>query len=148
MSADYNSKHGTVSRMPQELYMTFVDMRNFVNMLPEDKKSSVTADYDTINVTVQGMNLGLKVKTRIPYSMIEVVDNGAPFHFDVAFHFDSLNDPNKTDFWIHASAELNMMLKMMVGSKIKDALDKIVDGLVDASEGRMPEGIDTSKFNF
>ena len=61
---------------------------------------------------------------------------------------DSFNDPNKTDFWINVTAELNMMMKMMLGSKIKEALDKVVDGLVDASEGRMPAGIDPSKFNF
>ena len=148
MPADYNSKHGTVSRMPQELYMAFVDMRNFANMLPEDKKASVKADYDNIEFSVQGFNIGVRVKDRIPYSKIEVVDNGAPFHFDVTLHFDSFNDPNKTDFWINVTAELNMMMKMMLGSKIKEALDKVVDGLVDASEGRMPAGVDPSKFNF
>lgn len=148
MPADYNSKHGTVSRMPQELYMAFVDMRNFVNMLPEDKKASVKADYDNIEFSVQGFNIGVRVKDRIPFSKIEVVDNGAPFHFDVTLHFDSFNDPNKTDFWINVTAELNMMMKMMLGSKIKEALDKVVDGLVDASEGRMPAGMDPSKFNF
>lgn len=148
MPADYNSKHGTVSRMPQELYMAFVDMRNFANMLPEDKKASVKADYDNIEFSVQGFNIGVRVKDRIPFSKIEVVDNGAPFHFDVTLHFDSFNDPNKTDFWINVTAELNMMMKMMLGSKIKEALDKVVDGLVDASEGRMPAGMDPSKFNF
>ena len=39
------------------------------------------------------------------------------------------------------------MMKMMIGGKIKDGLDKIVDGIVDASNGKMPEGFDPSKFN-
>ena len=34
------------------------------------------------------------------------------------------------------------MMKMMLSGKIKDALDKIVDGLVDASNGKMPPGLD------
>ena len=38
------------------------------------------------------------------------------------------------------------MLKMLLGNKIQGALDKIVDALVDISEGRMPEGIDPSQF--
>ena len=34
------------------------------------------------------------------------------------------------------------MMKMMLGSKIQEGLDKIVDGLVAVSEGRIPEGVD------
>ena len=36
------------------------------------------------------------------------------------------------------------MMKMLLGSKIQGALDKVVDSLVDLSEGRMPEGVDLS----
>jgi len=121
--------------------MAFVDMRNFVNMLPEDKKAGVTADYDTISATVQGMNIGVKVTRREPYSYIELQDNGAPLKFVVELHFDITEDPSKTDFYIVASAELNFMMKMMIGKKVEEALDKVVDGLVAVSEGRMPEGM-------
>ena len=38
------------------------------------------------------------------------------------------------------------MMKTLLGSKLKDGLDKVVDGLVDMSEGRMPEGFDPSKY--
>ena len=43
-------------------------------------------------------------------------------------------------------AELNFMMKTLLGGKLKDALDKVVDGLVAMSEGRMPEGIDPSMY--
>ena len=52
----------------------------------------------------------------------------------------------RTDFWIEASADLNFMMKAMLGGKIKEGLDKIVDGLVAVSEGRAPEGVDPSMF--
>ena len=42
--------------------------------------------------------------------------------------------------------ELNFMMKTILGSKIKDALDKAVDGLAAMSEGRLPEGVDPSMF--
>ena len=32
--------------------------------------------------------------------------------------------------------------------EIKAGLDKVVDGLVDASNGKMPEGFDPSQFKF
>ena len=101
MSAQYNSKHGIVSRHPAEMFMAFADMRSFVQMLPEDKKQGVTADYDTITATVQGFTLGVKVTRREPYQYIELQDNGAPFHFMVSLHFDEAAESGKTDFHIN-----------------------------------------------
>ncbi len=143
MATEITSKHGFVSKQPFELYMAFVDMRNFLQLLPEDKKAGVEADYDTISATVQGFKIGVMVKNRTPYSCIEFVDNGAPFQFGGSLHFDAVpNDPSKTDFHIEFRAELNLMMKMMLGGKIREAMNKIVDGLVAMSEGRMPDGID------
>ena len=141
MSAQYNSKHGIVSRHPAEMFMAFADMRSFVQMLPEDKKQGITADYDTISATVQGFTLGVKVTRREPYQYIELQDNGAPFHFMVSLHFDEAAESSKTDFHIDLLADLNVMMKMMIGGKIQEALDKVVDGLVAVSEGRRPEGM-------
>lgn len=144
---EYNSKHAVVKRAPYELYMAFVDMRNFVQFLPEDKKQDVTADFDTLTATVQGFSIGVKVHERVPYSMISVVDYGAPFAFKIDFHVDSNNGAqNETDFYIDVEADLNFMMKTLLGSKIKDGLNKIVDSLAAVSEGRMPEGIDPSMF--
>ena len=79
MSTEIKSKHGIVSKQPFELYMAFVDMRNFLNFLPEDKREGVTADYDTISATVQGFKVGVMVRERVPYSRIEFVDAGGQF---------------------------------------------------------------------
>lgn len=132
-AAQYTSKHGTVRKAPAELFMSFVDMRNFADMIPDNAKSSVSADYDKITVTVQGFSIGVKVQNRVPYSLVEYKDDGAPFHFNIYVHFDPADNDMSTDFWIDVTADLNMMMKMMLGGKIKSALDKIVDGLVDPS---------------
>lgn len=146
---EIESKHGIVSRQCYELYMGFVDLRNFKAMLPEDKKDMIEADYDTLTATVQGFNIGVKVHERVPYSRIELVDYGAPFAFHIVLYFDpDSSDPYKTDFHIKVEADLNLMMKMMLSGKIKDGLDKIVDGIADASNGKMPEGIDPSQFKF
>lgn len=142
----YKSKHGTVSKSPAELYMGFVDMRNFQAMIPEDKRAGVEADFDHIKANVQGFSVGAKVVHRFPYSQIDIEDDGAPFHFSVKFHFDAVGMPGRTDFSIELEADLNFMMKMMLGGKIQEALDKVVDGLVAASEGRVPEGLDPEMF--
>ena len=61
-------------------------------------------------------------------------------------HFDPAADPYKTEFQIIMNADLNFMMKTILGSKLKDALDKVVDALVAVSEGRLPEGIDPSMY--
>ena len=146
MAVSIDSKRAVVSKAPYELYMMFVDMRNFVQMLPEDKKEGVEADYDSIHATVQGFPVGVKVKDRVPYSKIMYEDDGAPFNFVLTLHFDAAADPYKTDFQIHLDADLNFMMKTLLGSKLKDGLNAIVEGLVAMSEGRMPEGVDPSMF--
>ncbi len=146
MSMNVKSKKGIVSKAPHELYMLFTDMRNFVQMLPEDKKQGVTADFDSVHANVQGFDIGVKVADRVPYSKLEYQDDGAPFPFRLKMTFDPAADPYKTEFQITLDAELNMMMRMFLGSKLQDGLDKVVDGLVAMSEGRMPEGIDPSMY--
>lgn len=146
MAVEIKSRKGVVSKAPHELYMMFVDMRNFVQMLPEDKKQDVEADYDSLRASVQGFSIGVKVNDRVPYSKIVYEDDGAPFKFRMAFHFDPAADPYKTDFQIVLDADLNFMMKTLLGSKLQEGLDKIVDGLVAMSEGRVPEGVDPSLF--
>lgn len=146
MAVEFKSKRAVVSRPPYQLYMAFVDLRNFVQFIPEDKRADVKADYDTIHASVQGFDIGVRVADRTPYSKIEFADDGAPFHFRLEMHFDAASDPYKTDFQIVAEAELNFMMKTLLGSKITEALDKIVDSLVAVSEGRVPEGVDPSMY--
>jgi hypothetical protein len=88
----------------------------------------------------------VKVTERVPYSKICYADDGAPFKFGLTLHFNPSVDPYKTEFQIVVDADLNFMMKAILGGKIKDALDKVVDSLVDMSEGRMPEGFDPSMF--
>ena len=146
MAVEIKSKRAVVSKAPYELYMAFADMRNFIQFVPDDKREGVTADYDTIHASVQGFPIGVKVVQRTPYSKIEFADDDAPFQFRLVMHFDASVDPYKTDFQIVLDADLNFMMKTLLGGKLKDALDKVVDGLVAVSEGRMPEGVDPSMF--
>ncbi len=144
----YNSKKGTVAKAPYELYMALTDLRNIANMIPQDKKEGVTVDCDSIHAKVQGFDIGVRIVERTPYSRIVLKDDGAPFNFSIRFNFEPAVSASQTVFSIDVDADLNFMMKTLLGSKIKTALDKVVDGLADASEGRMPEGFDASKFGF
>lgn len=144
--AKYSSKKGTVNKAPYELYMAVTDLRNILQMIPSDKREGVTADFDSIHAKVQGFDIGVRIVERTPYSRIVLKDDGAPFSFTVNINFDSAPVSTQTVFSLDVDADLNFMMKTLLGSKIKDALDKVVDGLVDASNGKMPDGFDASKF--
>ena len=142
-----NSKHRSVARAPYMLYMPFSDMRNFVAMLPEDKRQGVEADYDSIRGTVQGFSVGGRVEERRPYSRIVYKDDGAPFQFTINICFDADGgNPDSTDFHVDIEADLNFMMKMLLGNKLQDAVDKMVDAVADMAMGKMPEGIDPSMY--
>lgn len=109
--------------------MAFVDLRNFAGMVPPEAQATITADYDTLTATVQGFTIGVRMTGRVPYSLLQIQDNNAPFHFGVSMHFDPTDDAGKTDFWMEVDADLNLMMKAMLGKKIQEGLDKIVDSL-------------------
>ena len=146
--ATYKSKQTLVSKAPYELYMAITDLRNIVNMLPADKREGVTADFDSIHATVQGFSIGVRVTERSPYNLIRLKDDGAPFSFSIELHFDQAAYSSQTLFQIVVEAELNFMMKTLLGSKIQTALDKIAEGLADASNGKMPEGFNPKQFGF
>ena len=137
MAAHYDSKHGIVAVPPEQLYMSFTDMRNLTQSLPEKYRDSVTADFDSIHATVQGFSIAVRVVERNPDSLLRLEDDDAPFHFSITAHFDPA--PGGTDFSIEVDADLNLMMKALLGGRIKDALDKAVDGLVQVSQGKRPE---------
>ena len=142
-----NSKHRSVARAPYMLYMPFSDMRNFVAMLPADKRQGVEADYDSIRGTEQGFSVGARGEERRPYSRIVYKDDGAPFQFTINICFDADGgNPDSTDFHIDIEADLNFMMKMLLGNKFQDAVDKMVDAVADMAMGKMPEGIDPSMY--
>ena len=140
MTAHYTSKHGQVAKRPEELYMAFTDLRNFAQMVPQGKvQADIQADFDTLSVVVQGFRIGVRVDDRQPYSLIRLGSTESPVEFVGVLHFDPSAIPGRTDFWIDLDANLNFMMKTMLGGKLQQALNKLVDGLVDASEGRMPQ---------
>lgn len=142
----YTSKQTLVSKVPYELYMAVTDLRNIVNMLPQDKKEGVNADFDSIHAKVQGFDIGVKVTERVPYYLLRLKDDGAPFEFNIELHFDQAALATQTLFSIVVEAELNFMMKTLLGSKIKEAIDKIAESLADASNGKLPEGFNPKDF--
>ncbi len=130
------------------LYTAFADMRHFVERLPEEKKQGITATSDTIEGEVQGLRMGAAISERIPFSCIKIKEYGqTPFQFEVSLFFDAA-DVQKTMFHMEVDAELPFMVKMLIGNKLQEVVDKITEQLALASEGKIsPEDLKMDPFN-
>lgn len=137
----------TVEQPSYALYTVFSDMRNFVMALPPDKKESVVATENTIEGEVQGIKMGLQISQKTPFTSLMFQQYGnSPFEFGITVFFDAL-DSYRTAFHIELSADLPIMVKMMVGSKLQDAVDQITEQLGMAFSGKIdPSKIDPEAF--
>ena len=137
----------TVEQPSYVLYTAFSDMRNFVAALPPDKKETVVAPEDTSEGEVQGFKMGLKIAHKTPFSSIMVQNYGnTPFEFAITVFFDAI-DSYKTEFHLELNADLPMMVKMMIGGKLQDAIDQMTEQLGLAFSGKIdPSKIDPEAF--
>ena len=147
-SSKIKGKAVAISVPAHALYTAFADMRHFVERLPEEKKQGITATSDTIEGEVQGLRMGAAISERIPFSCIKIKEHGqTPFQFEVSLFFDAA-DVQKTMFHMEVDAELPFMVKMLIGNKLQDMVDKITEQLALASEGKIsPEELKMDPFN-
>jgi hypothetical protein len=128
-----------VKHPPVVLYTIFSDLRRFAENLPVDLKDKVRIEADSIVGSVQGMEMGLRVDQRIPYSLISFAETGKfPFPFKFYFHFSPVG-LDSTLFHLELEAELPTMVKMMVGGKLQEMVDKVTDQLEQAFNGKIPQ---------
>ena len=147
-SSKIKGKAVAISVPAHALYTAFADMRHFVERLPEEKKQGITATSDTIEGEVQGLRMGAAISERIPFSCIKIKEHGqTPFQFEVSLLFDAA-DVQKTMFHMEVDAELPFMVKMLIGNKLQEVVDKITEQLALASEGKIsPEDLKMDPFN-
>ncbi len=136
-NTEVKGKSVSINTPAYALYTAFSDLRHFVQNLPEDKKEGIVATADTIEGEVKGIRMGAQVTERVPFSYVKVENYGqTPFPFELGLYFDA-TESTKTVFHMEAKAELPFMIKMMIGGKLQELLDKITDQLALAAEGKI-----------
>ena len=130
-----------VKHPPVVLYTLFSDLRRFAENLPADIKDKVRVEADSVVASAQGIEMGLQVDQRIPYSLVSFKETGKfPFPFKFEFHMSPVG-LDSTLFNVELQTELPTMAKMMIGSKLQEMVDKITDQLEQAFNGQMPTTI-------
>lgn len=128
-----------VNHPSESVYDALSDLSKLINRLPAEHRDKVRGDCDTLVMQAQGMELGIRVAERRPYSCIRFESFGANqmLPFTVWMHIGSL-EAGTSSLHIELHAELNMMMKMMIGSKLQEGVDTITDQIAAGLNGQMP----------
>ena len=119
-----------VNKPAETVFDLFSDFSKFADRLPEDKKEKVTITPDTILANTQGMQMGVKVTKREAPTLIVMEQYGTvPFACNLNLHIRPLEEG--CELQLELDAELSMMIKMMLGGKLKDFVDQFTTQLAE-----------------
>ncbi len=128
----YESKQQQINH-PASLIFPIISRMDFLTPAMQDKVEEWQATPDTCSFKVKGFKVSLRIADKVENKHVKIVadEGGLPidFTFWIQLHEVSSLD-TRVRMVLHA--ELNMMMKMMVGSKLQEGLDKAVEGLAVA----------------
>jgi len=125
--AEYKSKTVTVQAAPMQIFGRMTDFQSLVAALPEENRKDIEINGDTIKATSAGFTIAVAITRKDPFNHITYSDVEAPFHFNVDVYLENGEVPTQTQLSITVNADLNFMMKTLLGGKIKEGLDKMVD---------------------
>lgn len=127
----YQSVIKTISSSEEVVFGILSDLSNLKKVAdnPEfsSKVSDLQYDEDSVSFGVPGFGrLGFRITERIPYCKIKMISENAPVSINIDVNLNALSE-SSTSMQLVLNADLPAMIKMMVGSKLQDGVDKIAD---------------------
>ena len=134
----YESAQKQILKPANLVYLTLSKFSNFTPILA-DKVEDWQADDDTCSFKAKGFTVALKMTERIENQLIKIGqgEGTTPFPFSFFLQIKEV-EQNDTRIKVTLDAELNMMMKMMVGSKMQKAVDAIADQIAAAFNQNNP----------
>lgn len=127
------SKIVAIRRSDEQVYTVLSSFQNFTSAVEAAKLKDWEADDDTCKFRVDGIGLiSLKIIEREPFKSLKITgDEGVPFEFFIWLQFKQVA-PYDTRMKITLKAELNMMMKMVIGSKLQEGIDTVAETIAKA----------------
>ncbi|HSH50863.1 MAG TPA: SRPBCC domain-containing protein [Bacteroidales bacterium] len=129
----YTSKIGKTNKQDQLIFDFLSDFRNLESVIPKDKISDFEATEDRCKFRIEGIGeAGLKAVEKEPYKLIKITSDGkAPFGFSFWIQLKPIDEKEHTTaIRLTIDAQLNPMMKMMVGKHLQKGIDSLVDHMV------------------
>ena len=128
----YESKQQQVRKSAARIY-PFISRFDMLTPALQDKVEEWRADEDSCSFKVKGFKVALRIAERVENKHVKIVadEGGVPIDFAFWIQLHQV-DERDTRVRMVLHAELNMMMKMMIGGKIQSGLDQAVEGLATA----------------
>lgn len=127
----YESKQQQIRRSAEQIYSALASFNNFSPMV-EGRVDEWSADDDVCSFKVKGMPVRLRMVEREPHKTIKIQgDDGTPIDFTFWLQLKEVA-PYDARMRIVVHAELNMMMRMMIGKKLQGAVDQMAEAIAAA----------------
>lgn len=127
----YESKQQQIRRTAEQIYSALSSFNNFTPMV-QGRVEEWNADDDVCSFKVKGMPVRLRMVEREPNKTIKIQgDDGTPIDFTFWLQLKEVA-PYDTRMRIVVHAELNMMMRMMIGKKLQGAVDQMAEAIATA----------------
>ena len=127
---EYVSKQVQIRRPIEQIYQV---ISRFDNLTPalEGRVEDWEATELTCSFKAKGFSVRLLMDERVEPKHVKIIGDGVPMDFAFWVQLHKV-DEYDTRMRLVLHVELNMMMKMLIGSKLQDALDQIADGISGA----------------
>ena len=123
---EYISKQQQIFRPASQIY-PFVSNFSFLSPALADKVEEWQATEDTCSFKVKGFTASMRIIDRVEPKLVKIVSGeSTPMDFTFWLQLHEV-DPTDTRMRMVLHIELNMMMRMMIGGKIQEALDKMAE---------------------
>ena len=127
----YESKQQQIRRSAEQIYSALSSFSNFTPMLA-DKVEEWQATDDECSFKAKGMKMALRIVDREPNKTIKIQGaDSNPMDFTFWLQLKEVA-PYDTRMRIVVHAELNMMMRMMIGKKLQGAVDQMAEAIAAA----------------
>ncbi len=128
----YESKQQQIHH-PAERIFPLLSRLDMLTPALQDKVEEWHADEDSCSFKVKGFTVKLRIEDRVAPKHVKIVgdEGGVPVDFAFWIQLHEVS-PSDTRIRMVLHAELNMMMRMMIGGKIQKGLDQAVEGLAAA----------------
>ena len=128
----YESKQQQIHH-PASLIYPIISRLDLLSPAMQDKVEEWQATEDSCSFKVKGVKVGLRIAERVENKHVKIVadEGGIPIDFTFWIQLKEVAERD-TRVRMVLHAELNMMMRMMIGGKIQSGLDQAVEGLANA----------------
>lgn len=129
----FEGKEVEIKSPSYAVFASFSDLTLMKDRIPDEYRDKVTVTPDTVEGDYNGMHLGLKVAERIPNSRIVMKPmEGFPLDFALIFKIED-KDSYASKIKVCVEAQMNFIVKAMMGKKIQSLLDQMTEKIASQS---------------